>query len=180
MKNRFNSIGWLDSAIKIETPNYNDRPEGVNIILGVIHSASLPAGKYNSDDLIMLVMNKLDISKDISYESLRNLKVSAHFFIRRDSSLIQFVPVLKRAWHAGISSWRGLENCNDFSVGIELEGTAISLFTDKQYKRLNVLAKALEREYGIKYWSGHSDIASGRKTDPGIGFYWDKFRKKSV
>lgn len=144
------------------------------IELVVIHSISLPPGEFGGDAVSELFTNRLDWDAHPYFQSIRGLEVSAHFFIRRDGSLIQFVPCARRAWHAGKSSWLGRERCNDFSVGIELEGTDDQPFTDAQYAALIPLLAALKAAYPIRAVIGHSDIAPGRKTDPGPHFAWQR------
>lgn len=164
--------GWLADARQIASPNYDERPEGESIRLIVIHNISLPPGVFSGDAVIELFTNCLDWDADPYYAQIRDMRVSSHFFIRRDGSLIQFVPCAKRAWHAGASCWRGRERCNDFSLGIELEGSDDQPFTDAQYASLNSLIALLMQTYPIEDIVGHSDIAPGRKTDPGPHFDW--------
>lgn len=167
-----NAEGWLAGAQHIASPNCDDRPVDEPIQLIVIHNISLPPGKFEGDAVIALFTNRLDWDADPYYEAIRGMRVSTHFFIRRDGSLIQFVPCTKRAWHAGVSRWQGRERCNDFSVGIELEGSDDQPFTDAQYASLNSLIATLMQTYPIEDIVGHSDIAPGRKTDPGPHFDW--------
>lgn len=169
--------GWLVSARRIESPNCDDRPEGVATELVVIHNISLPPGQFGGAGILDLFSNRLDPAAHPYYETIKDLRVSAHFLIRRDGELIQFVSCDQRAWHAGLSSWRGRERCNDFSVGIELEGTDDAPFTEAQYDRLNALLGALYRRYPVTDVVGHSDIAPGRKTDPGPYFDWERVRR---
>lgn len=160
--------GLLDIAEFIASPNFNHRPENDVIDMIVIHGISLPPGQFGGDDVIKLFTNQLDDMKD--------LKVSSHLWIRRDGKVIQFVPFHLRAWHAGVSSFQGRENCNDFSVGIELEGTDILEYTELQYKALRDIIRILKTTYPAitdNRITGHSDIAPGRKTDPGPSFRWD-------
>jgi AmpD protein len=143
-----------------------------------VHGISLPPGVFGGDDVARLFTNTLDPASHDSYASLAGLRVSSHFFIRRDGELVQFVGCNDRAWHAGVSSWRGRERCNDFSVGIELEGADRVPYEDAQYPRLAVLLRALKRRYpGIADAVGHSDVAPGRKTDPGPAFDWDRLAR---
>ena len=169
-----NESGWLDCAERITSPNFDARPQDEAIRLIVIHNISLPPGVFDGDAVIALFTNRLDWDIHPYYQGIRGIKVSAHFFIRRDGLLIQFVPCGLRAWHAGISSWRGRECCNDFSIGIELEGTDEQPFTDVQYATLVPLVASLKRVYPIEDVTGHSDIAPGRKTDPGPYFDWSR------
>ena len=166
------ALGWLPAAHQLPSPNCDARPENVAIELIVIHNISLPPGVFDGDAVIDLFTNRLDWDAHPYYQEIRGLKVSAHFFIRRDGTLIQFVPCSLRAWHAGISSWCERERCNDFSIGIELEGTDDLPFTEAQYATLAPLVAVLKQTYPIRAVVGHSDIAPGRKTDPGPHFAW--------
>jgi AmpD protein len=170
--------GWLDTALQIPSPNQDARPRNTDIELLVIHNISLPPSQYGGDGIIQLFTNCLDPEQHPYYREIYQRKVSAHFLIRRDGSLIQFVSCLQRAWHAGVSSWRGRENCNDFSIGIELEGSDFESFEPIQYATLNQLIKALESTYPITAIKGHSDVAPGRKTDPGDFFDWGKLESR--
>lgn len=168
----------LKGADYIPSPNMDDRPEGTDINLLVIHSISLPPGEYGGDSIGQLFTNSLPADAHPYFQEIHQLKVSAHVLIKRDGSVIQFVPFNKRAWHAGESCYQGNECCNDYSIGIELEGTDTDLFENSQYETLVELVKDLCRHYPsitAQRIAGHSDIASGRKTDPGSGFDWDKF-----
>ncbi len=142
----------------------------------VIHNISLPPGEFGGDDVIRLFCNTLDCAAHPYYDGLRGLRVSAHFLVRRSGELLQFVPCTRRAWHAGASSWGGNDRCNDFSVGIELEGSDEIPYTDPQYAALAALTAALSRAYPVEDVVGHADIAPGRKTDPGAAFDWPRFR----
>jgi AmpD protein len=166
------ALGWLPVAQWAPSPNCDARPQGTAIELIVIHNISLPPGVFDGDAVIELFTNRLDWDAHPYYQGIRGLKVSAHFFIRRDGTLIQFVPCTLRAWHAGVSSWQERECCNDFSIGIELEGTDDQPFTDAQYATLAPLVQLLKQAYPIRAVVGHSDIAPGRKTDPGPHFAW--------
>lgn len=168
--------GWLDTAEKIPSPNQDTRPDNTAIELLVIHNISLPPNQYGGNGVIQLFTNCLNPEEHPYYKDIYQRRVSAHFFIRRDGALIQFIACLNRAWHAGVSSWRGRENCNDFSIGIEMEGSDSDSFELNQYETLNQLIEALERAYPITGIVGHSDIAPGRKTDPGDFFDWDKVK----
>lgn len=167
--------GLLDSAVFIPSPNCDERPHGEIINLLVIHYISLPPDQFGGDDVIRLFTNRLDIDSHPSYPSLKDVTVSAHFFIRRDGTLIQFVSCEKRAWHAGVSSWQGRQRCNDFSIGIELEGNGTVPFTNAQYAALIALTQCLCTRYPIQHIAGHSDIAPGRKNDPGPCFDWQRY-----
>jgi AmpD protein len=166
--------GWLPGARHLPSPNCDARPDGTAIELIVIHNISLPPGIFDGDAVIELFTNRLDWDAHPYYQGIRGLEVSAHFLIRRDGSLIQFVPCTLRAWHAGASNWQGRERCNDFSIGIELEGTDDLPFTDAQYATLIPLLATLKTAYPIRAVVGHSDIAPDRKTDPGPHFAWQR------
>jgi AmpD protein len=169
---RLDAEGWLTGVRHLPSPNQDARPEGETIRLVVIHNISLPPGEFAGPGVEQLFTNRLDPAEHPYYASIRDLRVSAHFFIRRDGELVQFVPCGARAWHAGVSSWQGRERCNDFSIGIELEGTDTLPFTDIQYQVLNGLLRLLRAVYPIQGVVGHADIAPGRKTDPGPCFDW--------
>jgi AmpD protein len=164
--------GWLRRARAVPTAHCGPRPEKTQVDLVVLHSISLPPGVYGGDAIEQLFTNRLDWSAHPYFESIRGLAVSAHFLIRRDGELVQFVGCSERAWHAGVSSWNGRERCNDFSIGIELEGTDEKPYAAAQYTMLARLVRALKRVYPIAAVVGHSDIAPGRKTDPGPAFDW--------
>lgn len=172
---RIDEAGLLEGARYIPSPNWDERPPGAAIELLVVHAISLPPGEFGGEGVIELFTNRLDPATHPYYGAIRDLKVSAHFFIRRNGELIQFVPCGKRAWHAGASEWRGRSRCNDYSVGVELEGSDAVPFTDPQYRTLNDLAWALVAAYPIREAVGHCDIAPGRKTDPGPAFDWARF-----
>ena len=167
--------GLLGTAQFIASPNFDERSENTEISLLVIHNISLPPNEFDGNGVIELFTNQIDPQAHPYYQSLLGLKVSTHFFIRRDGSIIQFVPCNLRAWHAGISYWQGKEKCNDFSIGIELEGSDTTLFTNQQYAALIALTKCLCEHYPIKDIAGHSDIAPDRKTDPGPHFDWQRY-----
>ena len=162
----------LTKARFIRSPNQDDR-SATDLILIVIHGISLPPGDFESDDIILLFTNQLDCSKE-AYLDLLDVKVSSHVLIRRDGEIIQFVPFNRRAWHAGDSSFKGMTGCNDFSIGIELEGTDDTPYSKEQYLALNAVINAIYSEYGYLSVTGHSDISPGRKTDPGRCFDWSK------
>lgn len=172
--------GWLNTAARVLSPNCDSRPDGQAIELVVIHNISLPPGVFDGDAIIELFTNQLDWEAHPYYQTIRGLTVSAHFLIRRDGRLIQFVPCTQRAWHAGASSWQGCERCNDYSIGIELEGSDEVPFTDDQYATLVPLIQELKRTYPIRDVVGHSDIAPGRKTDPGPYFDWSRLNGKTA
>ena len=164
--------GWLPGARRVLSPNRDARPDGVAIDLAVVHSISLPPGVYGGDAVERLFTNRLDWDEHPYYATIRGLRVSSHLFVRRDGSLVQFVPIGERAWHAGASAWRGRERCNDFSVGIELEGLEGDGFEPAQYAALADVLHALRRDRGVAAVAGHEDVAPGRKHDPGPGFDW--------
>ena len=166
--------GWLAVARRMPSPNCDPRSDGEVISLAVIHNISLPPGEFGGPGVEQLFTNRLDPAAHPYYEGIRDLRVSAHFFIRRDGELIQFVPCGMRAWHAGASCWQGRERCNDFSIGIELEGADDVPFSDSQYEVLNELLTVLRTAYPIQEVTGHADIAPGRKTDPGTCFDWGR------
>jgi len=156
----------------VDSPNQDERPPDTEITLVVLHSISLPPGEYGGDAIERLFTNRLDSAAHPYFKEIEGLKVSAHFLIRRDGSVIQFVPVERRAWHAGVSCWRGRERCNDFSVGIELEGSEDDVFAPAQYDSLVFLIQQLRNTLPIRDLAAHSDVAPGRKTDPGAHFDW--------
>ncbi len=168
--------GRVDAARYIASPNCDERPPGEAITLLVIHSISLPPGEFGGDAILRLFTNDLDCAAHPYYRSLAGIKVSAHFLIRRTGELLQFVPCARRAWHAGVSAWRGRGGCNDYSIGIELEGTDNMPFAEPQYRVLAELARALRASHPIADVVGHYDIAPLRKTDPGPSFDWARFR----
>lgn len=172
---RLDDAGLVAEARYLPSPNCDDRPADAAIDLLVIHNISLPPGEFGGDAIADLFLNRLDPQAHPYYAGIAGLRVSSHFLIRRDGALLQFVPCLKRAWHAGQSLWCGRERCNDFSVGIELEGADDVPFSDAQYECLSVLARALYARYPIQASVGHSDIAPGRKTDPGPHFSWARY-----
>jgi len=173
---RLDSEGLLDRANLILSLNCDERPEGETVTLLVIHAISLPPGEFGGEAVIRLFTNSLDCTAHPYFETLRGLRVSAHFLVRRGGEIVQFVPCGKRAWHAGKSCHAGREHCNDFSVGIELEGAEDVAFTERQYETLTGLCGALLARYPITDVVGHSDIAPGRKTDPGPAFNWVRLR----
>lgn len=168
--------GWLGSAHRLESPNFGPRPEGARIDLIVLHSISLPPGRYGGDEVLRLFCNTLEWTADPYFESIRDIEVSAHFFVRRDGALWQFVGCDDRAWHAGASRWRGRDNCNDDSIGIELEGLEGTTFEPAQYRQLARLCRSIALRYPIAHIAGHEHVAPGRKHDPGPGFDWQRLR----
>jgi AmpD protein len=169
--------GWWRRAAPIESPNHNARPDPGDVSLVVVHSISLPPGEYGGDAIERLFTNTLDWDEHPYFQSIRNLKVSAHFVIRRSGKLLQFVSCRCRAWHAGASQWRGRDNCNDYSIGIELEGLEGERFEPAQYQQLATLLRALARRYAIEAVVGHEHVAPARKHDPGRGFDWARLAR---
>jgi AmpD protein len=172
-----NAIGLALKAQFIASPNYDARPAQSGdsaICLIVIHNISLPPGQYGGNGIVELFSNQLNPNEHPYYADIYTQKVSSHFLIRRHGELLQFVSCLDRAWHAGISSWQGRERCNDFSIGIELEGSDFDAFESAQYQTLQLLITELKQCYPIQAIVGHSDIAPERKTDPGPYFDWHK------
>ncbi len=172
--------GIVRAAAQIASPNCDARPAGARISLLVIHGISLPPGEFGGPWIVELFTNRLKTAAHPYFAKVANQKVSAHFLIRREGSLAQFVPCSMRAWHAGVSDWRGQERCNDFSIGIELEGADDVPYTDAQYTMLAALTRALRRRYRVRDIVGHCDIAPGRKTDPGPAFDWKRFRRLTL
>ncbi len=170
--------GWCRDARRLDSPNFGPRPAQACIDLIVVHSISLPPGQYGGDEVQRLFTNTLDWDAHPYFQGIRGLQVSSHFYIRRDGELWQFVSCDQRAWHAGASAWRGRGNCNDDSVGIELEGLEGQVFEPAQYETLARLAAALQQHYPIRHVAGHEHIAPGRKQDPGPGFDWPRLRAR--
>ncbi len=164
--------GWYQFAAHLASPNFGPRPLGARVDLLVLHSISLPPGQFGGDEVQQLFTNELDWEAHPYFKSIEGMKVSAHFFIRRNGDLLQFVSCLDRAWHAGTSHYRGRSNCNDDSIGIELEGLEGGLFERAQYETLTCLCAALMNRYPIAHIAGHEHIAPGRKEDPGARFDW--------
>jgi N-acetyl-anhydromuramoyl-L-alanine amidase len=169
--------GWYRFARRLDSPNFGPRPQGAQIDLIVLHSISLPPGVFAGEAVQQLFTNTLDWDAHPYFKSIEGLQVSAHFFIRRDGQLWQFVSCDGRAWHAGASSWRGRDNCNDDSIGIELEGVEGDSFEPAQYESLAQLCAAIAQRYPIAHMAGHEHIAPGRKRDPGSGFDWALLRR---
>jgi len=174
---RIDAAGVVCGATQIPSPNCDERPAGTPIELIVVHGISLPPGEFGGAGIVDLFTNRIDPDAHPYFAGLRGLRVSAHFLIRRDGGLLQFVPCVMRAWHAGVSFWRGRARCNDFSIGIELEGTDRVPYENPQYERLCSLIALLARTYPIAGVTGHSDIAPGRKTDPGPFFDWSRIER---
>jgi AmpD protein len=171
--------GWLNEARECASPNYNERPENVDIDLIVVHSISLPPGQYGDHYIDDFFCNRLDCSVHPYFKEIEGLQVSAHLLIDRQGQLTQYVSFFERAWHAGESCFEGRERCNDFSIGIEMEGLEGAKFEREQYQRLAEVCKELMKRFPKiteKRICGHSDIAPGRKIDPGPGFDWTYFR----
>ena len=173
---RLTDGGFVEGARFIASPHCDDRPPGTKIDLLVIHAISLPPGEFGGPGVIDFFSGRFDSAAHPYYAAIAGLKVSAHFLIRRDGEVIQFVACGARAWHAGKSTWRGRQGCNDYSIGIEVEGTDNVPFEDIQYDVLAGLTRALKTEYPIAEIVGHSDIAPDRKTDPGPNFDWQRYR----
>ncbi len=170
--------GWWAGARSSRSPNFGPRPAGVQPTLVVLHSISLPPGLFRGHAVERLFGNTLDCDRHRSYATLRELRVSAHFFVRRSGELVQFVSCDQRAWHAGVSSWCGRDNCNDWSIGIELEGSDEQPFVAAQYRVLARLLVSTARRYPIDQIVGHEHVAPGRKRDPGPGFDWMRLRAR--
>tara|TARA_R110002072_G_scaffold89232_1_gene199801 strand:+ start:4354 stop:4908 length:555 start_codon:yes stop_codon:yes gene_type:complete len=171
--------GWLQGAEPIKSDNFDARPQGETPSVIVLHCISLPAGHFGNSYVEQLFTNCLDCDEHPDFDDIRDLRVSSHLFIRRDGAVHQFVPFTQRAWHAGESSFEGRSQCNDFSIGVELEGIDTGRFTDRQYEALANACRLIMATWSIptERIVGHSDIAPGRKTDPGSGFDWQRFRQ---
>ncbi len=166
---------WLSGCHRVDSPNADERPDATVIDLLVIHYISLPPGRFSGDAVADLFLNRLDCTAHPAFAPLQGLRVSAHFLIRRDGRVLQFVDTDRRAWHAGVSRFEGRERCNDFSIGIELEGDGEHRFTQAQYRRLARLTQRLAAVHPLRHVAGHSDIAPGRKVDPGPCFDWARY-----
>ncbi|MGL5975075.1 MAG: 1,6-anhydro-N-acetylmuramyl-L-alanine amidase AmpD [Aeromonas sobria] len=174
------AAGWCQQARRVPSPHHNERAAPDDISLLVVHGISLPPGEFGGPFIDDLFMGRLDPDAHPYFAGIHQLRVSAHCLIRRDGELVQYVPFGARAWHAGVSSWQGREACNDFSIGIELEGTDETPYTEAQYRALASLARAISGRYPAitcEKIVGHCDIAPGRKTDPGASFQWDHLRQ---
>ena len=169
--------GWLRAARPCPSPNWGPRPISASIDLIVVHSISLPPGVFGGPQVEQLFTNRLDWDAHPYFAAIRGTTVSAHFFLRRTGELVQFVDADARAWHAGPSAWRGRSNCNDDSIGIELEGLEGGLFEAAQYRQLSRLCQVLQARYPIRHVAGHEHIAPGRKQDPGPGFDWAQLQE---
>lgn len=176
---KYNQSGWLEGVRHCPSPNYDERPAATVIDLLVVHGISLPPGEYGGEHIDQLFTNSLDPDDHPYFRDICNLRVSSHVLIRRSGEIIQYVPLNKRAWHAGVSSFRGRTCCNDFSVGIELEGCDDHAYEAVQYTKLVMLCRIIMSHWPqitLDHIVGHSDIAPGRKTDPGPAFNWEYFR----
>ncbi len=169
--------GWYRHAAHQPSPNFGPRPQGACIDLLVVHSISLPPGQYGGPEVLQLFANTLDWDAHPYFQQIRGLEVSSHFLIRRDGSLWQFVSCDDRAWHAGPSCWRERSNCNDDSIGVELEGLEGDTFEPAQYQALAELGEAIRLQYPLAHVAGHEHIAPGRKQDPGPGFDWRRLQQ---
>jgi N-acetyl-anhydromuramoyl-L-alanine amidase len=167
--------GLAAGARFLASPNCDPRPAGQVVSLLVVHSISLPPGTYGGEGIERLFTNRLDPDEHPYYAEIAHLRVSSHLLLRRNGEAIQFVPVNMRAWHAGDSAWRGRPRCNDFSIGIELEGSDTDIYSDEQYASLVELTRSLREVLPLRYIAAHSDIAPERKTDPGVRFDWARY-----
>lgn len=171
------SRGWCPQAVCLPSPNFDSRPPGMPVDLVVVHNISLPPGEYGGPYIADLFLNRLDCDAHPYFDGLRDLHVSSHFLVRRNGELFQFVSVADRAWHAGLSRFRGRERCNDFSIGIELEGCDREAFTAAQYDTLVELTALLAAHCPVSAVTGHQHVAPERKTDPGPFFDWARYEK---
>lgn len=174
--------GWLKTRTGVTvqpSPHCDERPDDTQVCLLVIHNISLPPGIFGGPEITDLFLDRLDYASHPWLEQLRGLHVSAHFLVRRDGDIVQFVSTEHRAWHAGVSSFEGRQRCNDFSIGIELEGTDTVPYTDEQYAALKRLTQALKSQYPLRAVRGHEHIAPGSKTDPGPAFDWNRYGRES-
>lgn len=169
--------GWCAAAIHRPSPNYDARSEGAVVDLLIVHNISLPPGEFGGPYIEALFCNRLNCKLHPYFEQLAPLRVSAHFLIRRDGRLLQFVSTKQRAWHAGNSRFGQRERCNDYSIGIELEGSDFTPFEKRQYEMLGNLTAALQARHALTDVAGHADVAPGRKTDPGAFFSWQQYRE---
>lgn len=169
--------GWWAGARRCPSPNFGPRPADVAVDLVVLHSISLPPGRYGGPEIEQLFTNRLDWDAHPYFQQIRGLQVSSHFVVRRTGEVLQFVSCDDRAWHAGRSAWRGREGCNDFSIGVELEGLEGETFDDRQYTALVPLLEAIALRHPLADVAGHEHVAPGRKIDPGPGFDWDRLQR---
>ncbi len=172
---KLDTQGWFSGVRRTPSPNSDVRPAHTRISLLVIHNISLPPDEFGGPGIDQLFTNTLPHDAHPYYEQLRGVRVSAHFLIRRTGEIVQYVSCHQRAWHAGVSVWQGRERCNDFSIGIELEGSDFIPFTELQYRRLSYLSRRLKNAFPIRGIAGHADIAPQRKTDPGPHFDWQRY-----
>ena len=177
---RIGADGLASDARQAPSPNQDERPAGATVSLLLLHCISLPPGEYGGDAIERLFTNRLEAGAHPYFQEIASLKVSAHFLLRRDGEVVQFVPVHRRAWHAGDSAWRARARCNDFSVGIELEGVDSAPFAASQYRALARLTHALRGALPVRQFAAHSEVAPGRKTDPGAGFDWPRFVRTTL
>jgi N-acetyl-anhydromuramoyl-L-alanine amidase len=180
LKRRVWTQGWWRHARRVRSPNFGPRPPDERVTLAIVHSISLPPGAYGGDAVERFFTNRLDASAHPYFEQIGSLRVSAHFFIRRGGEVVQFVSCDQRAWHAGASHWRGRDNCNDWSIGIELEGLEGERFERAQYRALIRLLGALRVRYPLVEVVGHEHVAPERKADPGAGFEWPRLMRALV
>lgn len=180
---QLDKTGWLlpqPGRVQLApSPNHDPRPVGMQPYLLVVHGISLPPNQFYGEAVVQFFQNQLDFDQHLWFENIRGVTVSAHFFIRRNGHLVQFVSTTDRAWHAGTSSFNGVEGCNDFSIGVELEGADHTPYTEMQYTRLAELTTVLNQHYPLRAVRGHEHIAPGRKTDPGPAFNWWHYAKKT-
>ena len=169
--------GWYRFARPLRSPNFGPRPANATVDLLIVHSISLPPGRYGGDEVQRLFTNTLDWNADPYFRSIEGMQVSSHFYIRRNGELWQFVSCDERAWHAGVSHYRGRDNCNDDSIGIELEGLEGNAFEAPQYETLTSLCAVLAQRYPVRHIAGHEHVAPGRKGDPGAGFEWTRLQQ---
>lgn len=172
--------GWMSAVRHAPSPNFDPRPPDTAVELLVIHSISLPPGQFGGDAIECLFQNRLDPAAHPYFATIAGTRVSAHFLIRRDGDIVQFVSCLDRAWHAGASSFAGRSRCNDFSIGIELEGSDVVAFEDAQYRALARVTARLRARLPLAAVRGHDDIAPGRKTDPGPAFDWSRYAREAA
>lgn len=170
--------GWWSGARRVESPNFGSRPEGSPVSLVLLHHISLPPEEFGGPYVEQFFTNRLDPAGHPYFATIADVQVSAHFFLRRDGEVVQFVSGTARAWHAGLSAWQGRGNCNDYSIGIELEGSASQPFAPQQYQALWPLLQAICGAYPITAMAGHEHVAPGRKTDPGPYFDWRELARR--
>ncbi|MDR3054711.1 MAG: 1,6-anhydro-N-acetylmuramyl-L-alanine amidase AmpD [Zoogloeaceae bacterium] len=170
--------GWLATARRVDSPNFGARPAGAEVSLVVLHNISLPPEEFGGAYVEQFFTNRLNPATHPYFAGIADVKVSAHFFLRRDGELAQFVSADARAWHAGTSSWQGRDNCNDYSIGVELEGSDSQPFTSAQYAALWSLLDAIRAAYPVVAVAGHEHVAPGRKSDPGACFDWSALAER--